>query len=263
MLIPFSFLVFMTSPVWAEERLGNARGTWQEVNGGSDCKFLNHIDSKPAPTTWSGLCQDGYVQGKGKIYYHNERGDTLLEGAFVDGVMQGEGVIVTQILHRGKNHLTSYIGEMKDGLLDGLGELYVEGVYRYTGEFKESLFQGQGHLTYVDGSRVEGNFVKGEPRGFVVLEVETEELSYRYAGGYDGRDKQGYGVQYFPNGTRYEGMFDDGWKHGSGIVFLPDGSSCKGEWKKGKFVGYGEGSSEGQIRPCFVDKNDKIYLVVD
>jgi TolB-like protein len=63
-----------------------------------------------------------------------------------------------------------YVGEWKDGLLNGQGTLTFSDGRKYVGEFKDGLpFNGQGTMTFPDGSKYVGEFKDGNFNGQGVL----------------------------------------------------------------------------------------------
>lgn len=70
------------------------------------------------------------------------------------------GEIVTKVYSTG-----TYVGEMKDGKLDGHGKMTWTNGNIYEGEWKDSAYNGQGKLTYPDGTVHEGEFKDGRGNG--------------------------------------------------------------------------------------------------
>ncbi|KAL3657404.1 hypothetical protein V7S43_017723 [Phytophthora oleae] len=138
-------------------------------------------------------------------------GCSLLNGDdYRDGVESGEGM-----------HLTfpdgaTYDGEMRDGVVSGLGR-YVSS----TGVVDEGIFEnGVLHgpackRTFPDGSFVEGPFVEGQPHG-------------------RGRQRERHGDE-------YEGFFDGGARHGRGVSRFEGGRSKHvGFWHEDAMDGRGD-----------------------
>ncbi|KAE9104001.1 hypothetical protein PF010_g13534 [Phytophthora fragariae] len=136
---------------------------------------------------------------------------SLLNGDdYRDGVESGEGMHVT--FPDG----AVYEGEMRDGVISGLGR-YVSS----TGVIDEGVFvNGVLHgpvckRTFPDGSFVEGPFVEGQPHG--------------------------RGHQRERHGDEYEGFFDGGARHGRGIARFDGGRSKHvGFWHEDAMDGRGD-----------------------
>ena len=54
------------------------------------------------------------------------------------------------------------------------------------------------------------------------------------------REKQGFGVQVWPDGSKYEGFWHEDKAKGHGRFILADGDVYQGEWSEDKAHGYGE-----------------------
>lgn len=79
-------------------------------------------------------------------------------GDFVAGVRSGRG----KYQHNG----SLYEGEFERGLYHGQGKYYdAETGKTYVGQFANNLPSGKGVMVWPDGSRYEGNFVRGKMEG--------------------------------------------------------------------------------------------------
>ncbi len=58
-----------------------------------------------------------------------------------------------------------YVGEVKNGKLDGQGSLTYADGRKYIGEFKDDKYNGQGTLTWTDGTKYRGGFKDGNRDG--------------------------------------------------------------------------------------------------
>ncbi|CAE7366954.1 MORN3 [Symbiodinium sp. KB8] len=71
------------------------------------------------------------------------------------------------------------------------------------------------------------------------------EKGASYQGEWDNNEKNGYGVQVFPNGQKYEGQWANGMRNGEGTLWVPFGKAKKlrklyvGGWKNDKRHGRG------------------------
>lgn len=60
-----------------------------------------------------------------------------------------------------------------------------------------------------------------------------------YDGEWVGNDRDGYGIQRWPDGARYEGEWKNNKAHGKGKFYHVDGDVFEGEWVDDKANGYG------------------------
>ena len=115
-------------------------------------------------------------------------------------------------------------GELKDGKLEGKGEIEIKGKYKYTGDFKNDLPNGKGTL-------------------------KDYEKCFEYKGDIVNGIKEGKGTLEFIDGTKYEGDFKNDVYDGIGVLTLKDGKKYEGEFKEGKIKGKGK----------FIWEDGKIY----
>src|SRR5690349_22954273 len=95
------------------------------------CRLWNP-DPKPQNTiTWSGGCRNGLAQGQGTAqWYQGDIPSARYEGAYVDGRMQGYGIITFVVGDR-------YEGELRKDLANR---------NRYDGEWQDDKRHGHGVL---------------------------------------------------------------------------------------------------------------------
>ena len=106
-------------------------------------------------------------------------------------------------------------GELKDGKLEGKGEMEIKGKYKYIGDFKHDLPNGKGYLEdYVNKYTYDGDIVDGI--------------------------KDGKGILEYIDNTKYEGDFKEDLYDGEGILKFNDGKIYEGEFKGGKIKGAGK-----------------------
>lgn len=84
---------------------------------------------------------------------------------------------------------------------------------KYVGELKSFQRHGEGSYFWKSGGIYTGKWVDGE--------------------------KEGYGVEKFPNGASYTGEFKNNLRNGSGVYIYPDGGKHEGQWKNNKKEGQG------------------------
>ena len=105
-----------------------------------------------------------------------------------------------------------YIGELRDGMPHGYGELCYKNGERFIGYFKK-------------GKRIEGLHIFG-----------TGDY---YEGEFKNDDMNGYGRYFFNSNTRYFGDFKNGRFHGDGMYYFANGDFYFGDFKNGRFHGDG------------------------
>ncbi|GMF24507.1 unnamed protein product [Phytophthora lilii] len=138
-------------------------------------------------------------------------GCSLLNGDdYRDGVESGEGMHIT--FPDG----AVYDGEMRDGVISGLGRYVSSTGVVDEGLFVNGVLQGPAcKRTFPDGSVVEGFFVDGQPHG-------------------RGRQRERHGDE-------YEGFFDGGARHGRGTARFEGGRSKHvGFWHEDAMDGRGD-----------------------
>ena len=206
--------------------------------------------------TYTGKWSSGAPNGKGVLTINDEvpsywEEGAKLEGKFVDGLMQGEGV---------QKDLDGsvYTGGFKNGLRSGQGKYvysdgsYSEGEYQYhylngsgkyvgadgeeyEGDYKNGYRNGYGVYTGSDGRRYEGDFVMDNAEGYGVF---TDTDGSRYEGSYVGDYPNGEGVHTTSNGWVFTGNFIDGVWDGEGVLTdADDNEMARGTWVNGEFQG--------------------------
>ncbi|WP_409343510.1 stalk domain-containing protein [Paenibacillus sp. MBLB4367] len=118
-----------------------------------------------------------------------------------------------------------YEGEtLGNGVWNGQGKLYADGVKLYDGELKNGRLNGYGFLYRVkDGSLL-------------------------YAGNFADNAPEGEGVRYLQDGSKYTGAFAGGRQSGSGSLLDGDGSLLfQGKWKDDLKNGEGATYRKGRV----------------
>ena len=145
---------------------------------------------------------------------------------------------------------TTYVKNQKDKKLQ----------FIYTGEWikKSKLFHGIGSVVYFDGQIFEGNFEKGDRKGYgrlIDLKGELIEGTWngdvvsgvgrliyegkRYKGEILNRLPHGNGSIRLRNGAVYEGSFVNGLMHGKGQLSKPGAFTYTGDFNEGRIQGIG------------------------
>ena len=104
-----------------------------------------------------------------------------------------------------------YVGEFKDGKLNGQGTVTSDKGDIYVGEWKDGKLNGQGTYTFASGNKYVGEFKDGKRNG---------QFTATYS-----------------NGTKYVGEFKDEKRNGQGTLYASNGSiTNQGIWADGNFV---------------------------
>ena len=142
-----------------------------------------------------------------------------------------------------------YIGQFKNGKMDGIGSCYYSDGSKYQGQWVDSYPEGDGIKTLADGSQLKGMFVKGEyqqpepptpepeaqpANAFATAEPVQEKAEAKpekqQTGCISGDCRNGKGIYIYTSGAIYIGEFKDGEIHGIGACYYSDGSKYQGEW---------------------------------
>ena len=115
------------------------------------------------------------------------------------------------VLKEIKYDLGKYLGEVKNGLPEGKGDMYWTNGDRYIGEWKNGLKEGKGIMYWNTGDRYEGDFRNG--------------------------GKEGKGIYYNSNGDRYEGDWRNDKKEGQGIYYYNNGDRIMGDYSNDEPIG--------------------------
>lgn len=159
------------------------------ADASTGCGIWSEEASSKDSATWSGNCVDGKASGNGTLEW------------FQDGKSVG-----------------TYEGDMRDGRLDGFGEI------------KLQAQSGKG----VD--RMTGTFAKGRPDGDVSYAGADGE---RFQGRLDDGVRDGFGRYLDKDGNLYEGDFRAGRAHGTGHFKTVDGTEYYGDFVDDKMEGVG------------------------
>lgn len=163
-----------------------------------------------------------------------------------------------------------YIGDFKNGEIDGVGVCYYTDGSKYQGEWSSRFPQGRGTKTYADGTTRTGKWLKGKPvddNGNILEEYiakKKEEgaddgtniqsgclsgscqngpgiFAYpdgsKYEGEFFSGKFEGQGTFYFANGDKYTGRFKNNYPDGFGTRVYKDGKQESGRWEQGEFLG--------------------------
>jgi hypothetical protein len=103
-----------------------------------------------------------------------------------------------------------YVGEFRNGLMNGQGTLTYPTGHLYVGEFKDEQFDGQGTLAFSNGEIYAGEFRRNEMTG--------------------------HGTYTHADGGVYVGGFREGLRNGQGTFTFASGGVSSGTWRNGELV---------------------------
>jgi len=178
---------------------------------------------------YDGPCVNGEANGNSEVAWFNKKNDLVgvTTGTFKNGLLGGSIIY--------SNHIDKflYIGEMADGLFNGIGTYITEDL-KYNGLFKNGDYSGYGIIEQSDGTRIKGWFREGKLNGYGHISFKNGLIK---EGNFIDWKLNGYGIEKYPNGGRYEGSFKNGNYEGLGILFKPNGEEMPvAYFSNGKFL---------------------------
>jgi hypothetical protein len=119
------------------------------------CKVYADLDDANESATWSGVCVDGKISGKGKLTTINKKTNVTCEnnGEWKAGFIAGHNIIdCSNGFHfEGDNTPAG-------GVAKGNGTFIFPNGHKYVGEFKSRTLHGQGTYTDASGKSMSGTF---------------------------------------------------------------------------------------------------------
>ncbi len=147
-----------------------------------DCKFFTERNFENRHFVWSGDCEEGYLQGFGKLkMFENNIEYYVFEGFISKGKIEGSGKLIilsdgdiyegnySNGKPNGFGHFFNddgdhYEGQFKDGLRSGKGTYWYSPeskLFKYVGEWRKGKENGKGTLYYRNSQKTSGNFING------------------------------------------------------------------------------------------------------
>ena len=162
-------------------------------------------------------------------------------GELKDGLLEGPGELVGA---DGSN----FNGSFRQGLLHGEGEMW-DADFRYRGNFERGMFNGHGALEYTLGGSYEGQFRNNRMHG-------KGKLEYRDGSSFEGEFADNRMVRgiFKDNFGTYEGEFLNDLYHGKGVYISTDGTRYEGDFLQGQLTGHAivtapdESRYEGEVQ---------------
>ena len=155
--------------------------------------------------------------------------DFVFIGEWKNGSVDGHGTFTSTDGEK-------YVGEFKGNKRNGQGTLTFADGDKYVGEFKDGRYSGRGELTYADGHKYVGEFKDGQFSGWGEFNYPN---GHQYIGEFKDGDYSGKGTENFANGDKYVGEFKDDKRHGQGTLTFVNGHKYIGEFKGGNYSGQG------------------------
>ena len=153
----------------------------------------------------------------------SRRNGEYLEGKFVNGLVNGKGILVN-------NKGDKYIGDFVDSRKHGKGELISISV-KYEGEFNNNKMDGKGKIKFLmEGHEYEGEFFNNQINGCGTFKWNNGDV---YEGEMMNGKMHGMGRYKYNNGLVYEGRYSNGAKDGHGKLIYPDGKTYEGDFING------------------------------
>jgi hypothetical protein len=156
-----------------------------------------------------GEWRKGQFTGWGR---ETRRSGKVYEGKFVDGLIQGKGILT--------NKKTSYVGDFRNSKRHGKGILDTHKIH-YEGEFKDDKLSGKGRIIFkLEGHVYEGEFDNNEINGFGTFKWKNGDS---YTGNMLNGKMHGNGKYTYNDGKVYEGRYNNGVKEGKGKIYNSNG----------------------------------------
>ena len=184
-------------------------------------------------------------------------------GEVKNGMMEGHGIMTYS-----KDE--EYIGEWKDDKRDGKGTMSVLGGWQYDGEWKDDSFNGNGTYTFSKGGQYVGEFKNNNFNGQGTMSYSD---GTKYVGEWKEDKRNGQGTMTYSDGGKYIGEWKDDKRNGQGTMTYSDGGKYVGVWNNdvrsgkgtmiysdgGKYVGeFNDDKQNGQ--GTFTYKNGGKYV---
>ncbi|MDB4046453.1 trypsin-like peptidase domain-containing protein, partial [Amylibacter sp.] len=148
-----------------------------------------------------------------------------------------------------------YVGEYKDGRINGQGTFTWASGNKYVGEWQNERLSGQGTYTFIDGRKYVGNFKNHKLNGYAIkyfadggidqegifkddefLYAQTKTLPSCPSSGYF---HNCFGTHTWDDGGKYIGEWQNDKTHGQGTYTWASGNKYVGEWQNNKKNGQG------------------------
>ena len=168
-----------------------------------------------------------------------------------------------------------YEGELENGVFQGTGSLFYEGVLKYKGSFDQGLFSGKGTLYYPSGNiQCTGGFFHGKREGYCQVFFDSSSRAVWKSGFFVNDKREGFGTDFASSGVvDYQGYFRRGarcevpplfvWSELSDRprIAVPDGRLAKSLAKRESLVLSLGGLAVKPLREQWTDAEVKVMSV--
>ena len=113
-----------------------------------------------------------------------------------------------------------YIGEVVNGVAEGIGICYFINGDSYKGNMKNNIKEGKGIYYFNDGNRYEGDFRNDLKDGKGIFYYKGGDI---FEGDFKNDFREGKGIYYYSNGIREMGDYHNGNRIGKQVALLPNG----------------------------------------
>lgn len=191
--------------IWAVDASAyDAKPTMRWFSDGKGCSLWQSTQNDPISVKWDGACRKGHFDGKGtyvlsypsgqsetftgvlkngvetgiaRVVFETNKGKIVINGLYVDGVMNGDGKVEF-------SSGAVYSGHLFKNTMEGEGVLTRPDGSVYTGSFHDNRFSGNGRLCQANGQCLTAMFVNGAPDG--IAEIMDSKSGTRKAEFKDG-----------------------------------------------------------------------------
>lgn len=178
---------------------------------------------------YKGQLQNNKPNGQGKLL--DSSGKLVYEGGFKDGLFDGQGKVY-------KDGMVVLEGQFTNDKLNGYGKSYYleTGVLAYEGSYTNGQKSGSGKAYDPSGKlQYDGQWLENQKSGQGTF--YSDDVTYN--GQFADDKPNGQGTFKISNGSVYNGEVKDGKIEGKGTFQIEDGSKMVGEFRSGKLNGQG------------------------
>jgi hypothetical protein len=170
-------------------------------------------------SVYTGEMYDGNPNGAGELIFAD---GSKLSGSFNDGRFEGYAIIEANAKWRfegefagqsdlhgiftSSDNMTTYHGQLLNGLPDGYSVLTITDSFEYDGDFKLGNQTGNGEFTFADGSKYTGYFSNGLAEGQGKYQ---DSSGWEYEGSFASGKFAGEGKIRYDNGEELQGNFSE------------------------------------------------------
>jgi len=207
-----------------------------QING----KFVDTGSDKPFLYNGRTYVPTRYVaEGLGATVKWNETSNTVEIDSVVKANYDLKADVKTELDLQNYKVLNlqngdKYIGEVKDGVANGVGKIYYTDGRQFFGSWENGKRNGFGTTITKDGVKFNGEFKNDIASGKGVLLFSDNEY---YMGELTDNIITGHGTFYYKGGASYFGNFLKNKRDGFGVLVNTNNQITSGIWNQDDFVG--------------------------